>query len=71
MIRTEQITINGQEYKYTYSDIGVMIERDGIKYTEAIDPIDSQREYTETDVEIMSSVEQKAQAYDILIGVSQ
>ena len=44
--------INGKVYDYTYSDAGMMIERDGAQYSEAIDPIDSGREYTETDIPI-------------------
>ena len=41
--------INGVMYDYTYSDSGYMIERDGVRYSEAVDPIDSGRLYTETD----------------------
>ena len=41
--------INGIVYAYTYSDSGNMIERDGVRYSEAVDPIDSGRVYTETD----------------------
>ena len=33
----------------TYSDAGVMIERDGVRYSEAIDPAELGRTYTETD----------------------
>lgn len=44
--------INGVVYDYTYSDAGMMIERDGAMYSEAVDPLDSGREYTETDVPI-------------------
>lgn len=33
----------------TYSDAGFMIERDGMKYREAIDPEGTNRTYTETD----------------------
>ena len=33
----------------TYSDIGMMIERDGVRYVEAIDPAELNRQYTETD----------------------
>ncbi len=33
----------------TYSDIGMMIERDGIRYCEAIDPAELNRQYIETD----------------------
>lgn len=41
--------INGVEYDYTYSDAGMMIERNGEQYSEALDPLGSGREYTETD----------------------
>lgn len=41
--------IRGVVYDYAYSDIGMMIERDGVRYSEAIDPLDSGRIYTETD----------------------
>ena len=45
-------TINGIEYDYTYSDAGMKIMRDGAMYDEAVDPLGSNREYTETDVPI-------------------
>lgn len=32
----------------TYSDAGMMIERDGVRYSEAIDPAELGRVYTET-----------------------
>ena len=41
--------INGVVYSYTYSDSGYMIDRDGVRYSEAVDPLDSGRLYTETD----------------------
>lgn len=36
----------------TYSDEGMMIERDGVRYSEAIDPADLDRQYTETDEKV-------------------
>ena len=36
----------------TYSDMGMMIERDGVQYSEAIDPVELNRTYTETNVSI-------------------
>ena len=33
----------------TYSDSSMMIERDGVRYSEAIDPAELGRTYTETD----------------------
>lgn len=49
MIKTETITINGKEFIRTYSDRGFMVERDGIQYDEAIDPVETNRTYTETE----------------------
>ena len=51
MIITETITINDMEYLHTYSDLGYQVERDGIIYGDAIDPINSGRTYTEVVVE--------------------
>ncbi len=49
MIKTEELTINGKEFVKTYSDKGMMVERDGVRYSEAIDPKQFGRTYTETD----------------------
>ena len=49
MVVTETITINGKEFVKNYSDAGYMIERDGVKYAEAIDPVGFDRVYTESD----------------------
>ena len=76
MITTEIVTISDKQYKRTYSNTQKMIERDGVLYSEAIDPIKLDREYTETDVAIETDNEAteadlKAQAYDILMGVTE
>ena len=62
----------------TYSDRGMMIERDGVHYSEAIDPAELNRQYTETDDTIVddadpneAAMKEKAAAYDILMGVSE
>lgn len=49
MIIKEKLTINGKEFVRTYSDAGMMVERDGVRYSEAIDPAEFNRVYTETD----------------------
>ena len=49
MIIQTKKEINGVVFAYTYSDSGFMIERDGVCYSEAVDPLDSGRVYTETD----------------------
>lgn len=40
---------DGVALNRTYSDKGMMIEREGARYSEAIDPADAERVYTETD----------------------
>ena len=42
IIQTTKI-INGIVYDYTYSDSGFMIERNGARYSEAVDPLNSGR----------------------------
>lgn len=73
MIRAENLTINGKPFIRTYSDNGYMVERDGVRYAEAVDPAEFNRQYTETDelVEVMDETEEKALAYDILMGVAE
>lgn len=57
MIKTENLTINGRELIRTYSDEGFMIERDGVRYSEAIDPPEFGRQYIETDEKIELELE--------------
>lgn len=47
MIIVENITLNGKELTYTYSDANRYIVRDGIEYCEAYDPAELDRTYTE------------------------
>lgn len=51
-------TVDGVTYDYTYSDSGMMIQRDGVRYSEAVDPLDSGRVYTETEEPIDSGTEE-------------
>ena len=55
---------NGVEYDYTYSDSNMMIERDGARYSEAVDPLNSGREYVETDEPIEGETPEEATAED-------
>jgi hypothetical protein len=48
MIVTENLTINGKAFVMTYSDSGFKVERDGVRYDEAIDPAELGRMYTES-----------------------
>lgn len=70
MIKTEKLTINGKVFVRTYSDSRFMVERDGVRYSEAVDPEELGRTYTETDepAEPLDETADKAQAYDILTG---
>ena len=52
MIITENLTIGGREFVKTYSSEGYMVERNGVRYSEAIDPAEFGRTYTETDEKI-------------------
>ena len=75
MIISEQITINDRQFIKTYSDSGFMVECDGAQYSEAIDPAEFGRTYTETDIsveaEATTETEQKAAAFDYLTGRSE
>ena len=44
MTREDGVVLNR-----TYSDAGMMIERDGVRYSEAVDPAELNRQYIETD----------------------
>ena len=52
MILTESLTINNKQFTKTHSSSGFMIERDGVQYSEAVDPSELGRTYTETDIPI-------------------
>lgn len=47
MIIAENVTINGMEFVKTYSDEGRYVVREGIPYSEAIDPVGTGRIYEE------------------------
>ena len=63
---------DGVKLNRTYSDKGYMIKKVGTEeiYDEAIDIETASYEYEETSesVDILSEIEEKAMAYDILIG---
>ena len=68
---------DGVKLYRSYSDVNMMIRKDGTEeiYAEAIDVENSGYTYTETDIPIepdepTSEVEQKAEAFDYLTGVS-
>lgn len=57
MTRSDGVVLNR-----TYSDNGMMIERDGVRYSEAIDPADMGRVYTETDQFIVADTDEATEA---------
>ena len=75
MIQTETFYINNREFTRTYSDANRYVVRDGVSYSEACDPAEFGRTYTEGDLmsdeEIESNIADKAEAYDILTGVEE
>lgn len=72
MIKTETFYIEETEYVRTYSDRGMMIHGGSPEgdYSEACDPVELGRTYTETDIPIDDETTDadKAEAFDILIG---
>ncbi|MBO7668762.1 MAG: hypothetical protein J6T26_09905 [Firmicutes bacterium] len=72
MIVTEALIIDGRECVKTYSDAGVKI-RGGFPdgdYDEAVDPKDSDRTYTETDIPIEGE-DTAEEILNILMGVGE
>ena len=72
MIRTETYMIGEREFTRTYSDANRYVVRDGVEYTEANDPSEFGRVYTEG--ELMPPEDIAAQAEEvlnILMGVSE
>ena len=67
MIHTETITLNGVQYDRTYSDT-YYIERDGAQYAEAVDPLNSGRQYTETDIPLAKGELTAEKALNIITG---
>ena len=56
MIQTELIMVDDRQLRRTWSDTGFMIERDDAVYSEAVDPVEFDRVYTETDVSVKSEI---------------
>lgn len=75
MIVQTHFDVNGRDFVRTVSDEGRYVVRDGIEYSEACDPAEYGRTYTEGDLmpdeERGDTLAAKAEAYDILTGVSE
>lgn len=65
MIKTELIVVDGFQLRRTWSDAGFMIERDGAVYSEAVDPVEFDRVYTETDMPV------KPESTDEIVSASE
>lgn len=70
MIQTETIEIRGRAFVRTYSDLGMMIERDGALYEEAVDPVGSGRIYTES-AEFITKEDGPAEEADYLAALAR
>lgn len=71
MIRQEHFTVGDRDFVRTTSDSGRYVVRDGVSYSEACDPAEFGRTYTEGDLmpdEERTDIQDKAEAYDILVG---
>ena len=70
MTREDGVVLNR-----TYSDIGMMIERDGVRYSEAVDPAELNRQYRETDepIEVVTEEASETEYLNALnrLGVSE
>lgn len=71
MVKTEEVVFHGETFSKTYSDAGFKIERDGIQYDEAIDPLNSGRVYTETNVPVEEEPISDSEALSIITGTAQ
>lgn len=72
MIVQEHFDVEGRDFIRTYSDAGRYVVRDGVEYSEACDPAEFGRVYTEG--ELMPPEDIAAQAEEvlnILMGVSE
>ena len=71
MIVQTHFDVNGHDFIRTVSDAGRYVVREGISYSEACDPAEFNRQYTEGDLIPQDETElaDKAEAYDILMGV--
>ena len=73
MIKQENLQINGQEFIRTYSDDNRYVVRDGVSYSEAVDPAEFNRLYTEGDVILDEETtdEDYVEIGKILMGVGE
>ena len=71
-IVTERFELNGRQFVCTYSDSNRYVVRDGVSYSEANDPAEFGRTYTEGDRMGDDEIAAQAEAVvDILLGVGE
>lgn len=70
MIVVETFYIEGRGFARTYSDSGRYVVRDGVEYSEACDPAELGRTYTEGDVMPVDDGEAQ-EILDIILGVTE
>lgn len=73
MIVTERFKVGERDFTRTYSNSGRYVIRDGVSYSEACDPAELGRTYTEGGLipgeeRDMEELAAKAEAFDILVG---
>ena len=70
MIKTESVTIGGKQFIRTYSDKGMYIHGGSPEadYSEALDPAELGRTYTETDIPVEGDEATAEEIVEILTG---
>lgn len=68
MIVTENFKVGERDFIRTYSNSGRFVVRDGVEYSEACDPAELGRQYTEGDLMPVDDSE-AAEILNILMGV--
>lgn len=67
---TEHFDVNGRDFIRTTSDAGRYVVRDGVEYSEACDPAEFGRTYTETDIPIEDEPDAQ-EILNIILGVGE
>ena len=67
MIKTEIVTINGQQFEHVYSDENCQVCRDGRAWDEVYNPLNIGRTYTDGDP-IPETEATAEELLDILLG---
>lgn len=70
MIIQDHFDVNGRDFIRTYSDSGQYVVRDGVEYSEACDPAELGRTYTEGDLMPVEEGETE-EILNIILGVDE